>query len=521
VRDPVRFAGKWYRQLRRLCLPGCRGFHFHGQGLWADLVAPKVLPVGPGWLVVLRLGHPAGSHPACVLLAHELPCRRFGGAYIIGSVRPVGTGCQPRSASAPNRSLSFWRNPRTATPSFVGVLEYPFRGFLRLAVHNVGWNWRDLAAHLELERPSRQPRPVRPKVRRVVGVHRPRARIEADVTVDRGASARSNAIASIGCLPRGGPAGSGALFTGTVTRHSRMSHHCSSTLTVPQSPHAARPGTASAHAHRPSGRYSSYPQAARANRRRREPRFGNTALRLPAEVDVGDFRNPYLPGRSRSWPTCAPMCWATKADRVWCRWPRRGRWRCSHGRMSRTICRSRGGIPGHSSSTSIPQLTGTAAQAYRHRPTAAALRVVEKVGRYLLEPAGIDTPDGLVARDRGDDADWYLPGLADASSEFGDVDRRAFRGLVAAGQLDQVSDEGLKPGDLVVTRLTAGVAFVELVAVTVEDAGRSGERQYPQRLVEFAERVDDVELCRAAEGYADDQGCTVLVRTRCRPDWPR
>jgi hypothetical protein len=75
--------------------------------------------------------------------------------------------------------------------------------------------------------------------------------------------------------------------------------------------------------------------------------------------------------------------------------------------------------------------------------------------------------------------------------------------------------------DLVVTRLTAGVAFVELVAVTVEDAGRSGERQYPQRLVEFAERVDDVELCRAAEGYADDQGCTVLVRTRCRPDWPR
>ena len=78
-----------------------------------------------------------------------------------------------------------------------------------------------------------------------------------------------------------------------------------------------------------------------------------------------------------------------------------------------------------------------------------AFRVVEEVGQYLLEPTSINTPDGLVAGDRGDDAGGYPPSLADAPGELGDVDRSAFRGLVAAGQFDQIGDEGLEPGDLV------------------------------------------------------------------------
>ena len=47
--------------------------------------------------------------------------------------------------------------------------------------------------------------------------------------------------------------------------------------------------------------------------------------------------------------------------------------------------------------------------------------------------------------------------------------------LVAAGEFEQVGDEGLEPGDLAGDRVTAPGSFVEVVAAAVEDAGGGGE----------------------------------------------
>ena len=119
---------------------------------------------------------------------------------------------------------------------------------------------------------------------------------------------------------------------------------------------------------------------------------------------------------------------------------RRGRWR-SRPRTNRSkmACRSCGGTPGPSSSTSTIPSPPACCEADGDRAAAVACGVVEQVGQDLVEPAPVDVQATPVPQSAMTMSGGRCPAEADPPGEVGDVDRgrsrvAGRRGRVRAGR---------------------------------------------------------------------------------------